>query len=139
MTTDHAARAEDLAHRATSASMQGWFNRHRRREMLAKAQVHATLATIRTTSPAEPDPAGDLLVEEELSLAERDRDDARAQAGQLRHELAEVRQTLHDAGVPDEEIGDYLPTAIARLLVQRRSHLRPVAAPFESKFEYDRP
>jgi len=40
----HARRAEDLASRALSVSMRGWWRRGRRRDMLAAATVHAILA-----------------------------------------------------------------------------------------------
>lgn len=39
----HAHRAENLTDRALSASMAGWWQRGRRRDMLAAAQVHAIL------------------------------------------------------------------------------------------------
>jgi hypothetical protein len=44
--TWHAARAEDLTRLALSASMSGWWKRGRRRELLAAAQVHATLGAV---------------------------------------------------------------------------------------------
>ncbi|MER7331780.1 MULTISPECIES: hypothetical protein [unclassified Micromonospora] len=50
----HARRAEDLADRALSASMSGWWKRGRRREMLAAAQVHATLGAIAMRAERAP-------------------------------------------------------------------------------------
>jgi hypothetical protein len=44
--TWHAARAESLADVALSASMSGWWKRGRRRDLLAAAQVHATLGAV---------------------------------------------------------------------------------------------
>jgi len=44
----HARRAEDLASRALSVSMRGWWRRGRRRDMLAAATVHAILAAATT-------------------------------------------------------------------------------------------
>ncbi|MGW3615292.1 hypothetical protein ACWD6N_36885 [Micromonospora sp. NPDC005163] len=85
----HARRAEELVDLACSASMAGWFKRGRRRDLLAVAEVHATLG-------ASAVPSGDHV--ERLAIAEAEASAAMAQAADLTEQLDGVERALRDYG-----------------------------------------
>lgn len=105
----HARRGEDLARLANSASMAGWFKRGKRRELLAAAQVHASLG-------AAAMPTGAML--ERLATAEAEAEAADARASDLASQLADVKQALGDYGQDLLEHGQTPSEAVQRLMAR---------------------
>lgn len=83
----HARRAEHFADLA--ASMNGWWQRGRRRDLLAAAQVHATLGAVAM-------PAGNYV--ERLGQGEADTEAANARATDLADDLLGVERALRGYG-----------------------------------------
>lgn len=102
----HAATAESLADLARSASMAGWFNRHRRADMLARAQVHATLGAVAMVVDNPVAAAAVERLTNQLASTEAARDIAVAHGRQLEDELEQIQRTLHNYGVPDVAVLD---------------------------------
>ncbi|MFB6392693.1 hypothetical protein [Polymorphospora lycopeni] len=105
----HARRAEDLVSRAMSASMRGWFSAGRRREMLAAAQVHATLATIAADT-------SDLR--DRLDAAETDARVATTKASMALGELDNVLVALRSYGQDLVINGGSPSESVARLMAR---------------------
>lgn len=114
----HAFRAENLTSLARSTSMRGWLKRGQRRDLLAQAQVHATLATV-------PDAAAavDPQVLTALANSEDQRTAAQARVRLLENELEQVQRTLRNYG---RDVGDVLDVAEAvEALLGDRSMAEP--------------
>jgi len=108
----HAAQAEDLLHTARSASMTGWWHRPYRRELTARAHVHATLAAA--------------LPEDDLhQRALHHQMDAAVQAArvnELTTQLNEVRAALIGGGQDLLRNGDTLAGAVVKLMAAYYSY-----------------
>lgn len=114
----HAQRAERLNDLARSASMAGWFKRGRRRDMLAAAQVHATLGAVAMPVDRPAAEANVQLLTQQLAATEGQRETATARMRLLEDELEQIRRTLANYGL---NVGDVLDVAhgVERLLEDR--------------------
>lgn len=108
----HAARAEELTSIALSASMRGCFKRGQRRDLLAAAQVHATLAEAnrRTQCP----------VDERVSLHEVPSLDVVARVVKENVEVGDnpMRDLVHRCGLTPQAATDLVKRAIKADLIE---------------------
>jgi hypothetical protein len=126
MTTDrpmftadyHAQRAEALADLARSASMSGWSKRGRRRDMLAAAQVHATLgaSALRVENPAAEANIKHLTTQ--LAATEAQREAASVRERQYADQLEQIGRLLRNYDRPQPDLQD-TAEAVQALLEDR--------------------